>query len=125
MRRYERRIRLDAGAHAGLGIVGTQLGSIRERFDQRAMLVAGKNEARVFRKIWGRRKDLPFQNFRQNVGYAQRIPYSYRKVMNHRLFFPFSNLVILSTPLFKDDAEVRSIRFSGLVQVTSTRAIML
>src|SRR5215468_10625030 len=125
MRRDERRIRLDAGAHASLGIVGTQFGSVRERFDQRAMLVARKNDARVFRKIWGRRKDLPFQDFRQNVGYAQRIPYSNRNVMNHRLFFPFSNLVIMSTPLFADDAEVRSIRFSGLVQVTSIRAIML
>src|SRR5262249_26745984 len=125
MNRYERRIRLDAGAHAGLGIVGTQFGSIRERFDQRAMLVAGKNDARVFRKIWGRRKDLPIQDFRQNVGYAQRIPYGYRNVMNHRLFFPFSNSVIMSTPLFEDDAEVRSICYSGLVQTTSTRDIML
>src|SRR5262245_6625014 len=125
MRRDERRIRLDAGAHASLGIVGTQFGSIRERFDQRPMLVAGKNDARVFRKIGRRRKDLPFQDFRQNVGYAQRIPYGNRNVMNHSLFFPFSNLVIMSTPLFEDDAEVRSIRFSGLVQVTSTRAIML
>src|SRR5262245_11344548 len=88
MNRYERRIRLDAGAHASLGIVGTQFGSIREHFYQRAMLVARKNDARVFRKIGGRRKDLPFQDFRQNVGYAQRIPYSYRNMMNHRLVSP-------------------------------------
>src|SRR5215510_1840611 len=88
MNRNERRIRLDAGAHAGLGIVGAQFGSIRQRFDQRAMLVARKNDARVFRKIWGRRKDLPFQDFRQNVGYAQRIPYSNRNMMNHRLVSP-------------------------------------
>src|SRR5215813_527418 len=125
MNRYERRIQLGAGAHGSLGFVGPQLGSIREHFDQRPMLIAGKNDARVFRKMGGRRKDLPFQDFRQNVGYAQRIPYSYRNMMNHCLFFPFSNLVIMSTPLFEDDAEVRSIRFSGLVQVTSTRAIML
>src|SRR5262245_58984988 len=87
MNRYERRIRLYAGAHASLGIVGTQFGSIREHFDQCPMLVAGKNDARVFRKIGGRREDLTFQDFRQNVGYAQRIPYSYRNMMNHRLFF--------------------------------------
>src|SRR5215510_7816401 len=91
MTRDERRIRLDAGAHASLGIVGTQFGSIREHFYQRAMLVARKNDARVFRKIGGRRKDLPFQNFRQNVGYAQRIPYSYRNMMNHRLVSPSLN----------------------------------
>src|SRR5499426_4625391 len=106
MRRYERRIRLDAGAHAGLGIVGTQFGSVREHFDQRAMLVARKNDARVFRKIGGRGEDLPFQDFRQNVGYAQRIPYSYRNMMNHRLISPLSNLVIITTPLLGDDAEV-------------------
>src|SRR5215510_12148168 len=125
MNRYERRIRLDAGAHTSIGIVRAQFCSIRERFDQRPMLVAWKNDARVFRKIGGRRKDLPFQDFRQNVCYAQRIPYSYRNMKNHRLFSPFSNLVIMSTPSFGDDAEVHSIRFSGLVQVTSTRAIML
>src|SRR5262245_53145701 len=125
MNRDERRIRLDAGAHASLRIIGTKFGSIRQHFDQRAMLVARKNDARVFRKTGGRRNDLPFQDFRQNVGYAQRIPYSYRNMMNHRLFFPFSNLVIMSIPLFEDDAEVHSIRFSRLVQVTSTRAIML
>src|SRR5262249_25467352 len=113
MIRDERRIRLNAGAHASLGIVGAQFGSIRERFYQRAMLVARKNDARVFRKIGGRRKDLPFQDFRQNVGYAQRIPYGYRNMMNHRLFSPLSNLVIMSTPLFGGDAEDHGIRFPG------------
>src|SRR5262245_5671143 len=88
MIRDERRILLNAGAHASLGIVGAQFGSIRERFDQRPMLVARKNDARVFRKIGGRGKDLPFQDFRKNVGYAQRIPYSYRNMMNHRLVSP-------------------------------------
>src|SRR5262249_56706339 len=98
MNRDERRIRLGAGAHAGLGIVGTQFGSIREHFDQRAMLVARKNDTRVFRKIGGGGKDLTFQDFRQNVGYAQRVPYSYRNMMNHRLISPFSDLVIITTP---------------------------
>src|SRR5262247_2386855 len=125
MNRYERRIRLDAGAQASLEIAGKQFGSIREHFDQRAMLVPRKNDKRVFRKIGGGGKDLPLQDFRQNVGYAQRIPYSYRNMTNHRLFSPFSNLVNMSTPLFRDDAEVHSIRSSGLVQVTSTRDIML
>jgi hypothetical protein len=83
------------------------------RFDQRAMLVARKNDSRAFREIGGRWKDLPFQDFRQNIGYAQRIPYGYRNMMNHRLFSPFSNLVILSTPLFGDVAEDHGIRFSG------------
>src|SRR5215472_11459531 len=107
MTRDERRIRLDAGAHASLGIVGTQFGSIREHFDQRAMLVARKNDARAFRKIGGRGKDLPFQDFRQNVGYAQRIPYSYRNMMNHLLISPLSNLVIIKTLLFGSQLQNR------------------